>query len=191
VLERLQIFVFRSRVEFALQAQTHVNGVPASSGSTSESAAYQPGPVELRYLFSDQPGDGSSDEWKLEELRRQVVWLGAQSSEKFIPQMLGYDQIGAVSFSKGCYPGQEIVARAHYLGKVKRKPQLVMAEGLDEAATGEKVELCRDGQWSGAVVVDQSPGRSGGTLIFTVAPDHEAPVEMLRYQGHDYRCATI
>ena len=43
------------------------------------------------------------------------------SSELFVPQMLNFDLISAVNFKKGCYPGQEIVARSHYLGKLKRR----------------------------------------------------------------------
>ena len=47
--------------------------------------------------------------------------------------MLGFERIGAVSFSKGCYPGQEIIARAKHLGRVKRRPQRLLAESDDPA----------------------------------------------------------
>lgn len=58
--------------------------------------------------------------WDWLELQTGIPRVGAATSEEFVPQMLGFEQIGGVSFHKGCYPGQEIVARTQYLGKVKR-----------------------------------------------------------------------
>ena len=54
--------------------------------------------------------------------------------------MFGFEQIGAVSFTKGCYPGQEIVARARYLGKVKRGPLILTAEVDREILGGERLQ---------------------------------------------------
>ena len=59
--------------------------------------------------------------WDLVMIERREVWLTAETSGRFLPQMIGLDRIGAVSFSKGCYLGQEVVARAQHLGEVKRK----------------------------------------------------------------------
>jgi folate-binding protein YgfZ len=55
-----------------------------------------------------------------------IPWLDCNTSEEFIPQMLNLDKLGGISFNKGCYTGQEIVARTHYLGKSKR--QMYLAE---------------------------------------------------------------
>ena len=49
-----------------------------------------------------------------------IPWLTVATSEQFIPQMLNLDKLGGISLTKGCYTGQEIVARTHYLGKAKR-----------------------------------------------------------------------
>lgn len=49
------------------------------------------------------------------------AWVGRAASERFVPQMLNFERIGGVSFRKGCYPGQEVVARSQYLGKLKRR----------------------------------------------------------------------
>lgn len=57
----------------------------------------------------------------------------AATLEAFVPQMINLDRIGGVNFKKGCYPGQEVVARSHYLGKLKRRMQLVQLH-FDEAA---------------------------------------------------------
>ena len=93
VLQRLTLFRFRSRVEF--------QATPAS-------------PPDLGI-------QGSVEEWLLDNLKsgRPEVWQA--QSEAFTPHMLNLDLIGAVSFDKGCYPGQEIVARTHYRGATKRR----------------------------------------------------------------------
>lgn len=58
-----------------------------------------------------------------------VPWVSAATYEAFVPQMANMDLIGGISFRKGCYPGQEIVARTQYLGKVKRRMFIVEADG--------------------------------------------------------------
>ena len=62
----------------------------------------------------------SSDYWRYLDILAGIPWLTTATSEEFIPQMLNLDQLGGISFDKGCYTGQEIVARTHYLGKAKR-----------------------------------------------------------------------
>jgi hypothetical protein len=74
-----------------------------------------------------QPDD--SAQWRYLDIISGIPWLSAETSEEFIPQMLNLDKLGGISFNKGCYTGQEIVARTHYLGKAKR--ELFVAEGDD------------------------------------------------------------
>lgn len=64
---------------------------------------------------------GSSDEWRYLDIIAGIPWVTTATSEEFIPQMLNLDKWGGISFNKGCYTGQEIVARTHYLGKSKRE----------------------------------------------------------------------
>ena len=59
--------------------------------------------------------------WRLLDIRSGLGWIHAETTETFIPQMLNYDRIGGISFTKGCYVGQEVVARLHHLGEVKRR----------------------------------------------------------------------
>jgi folate-binding protein YgfZ len=189
VLERLRIYVFRSRVEFELEPGGSVLGIEAGS-----ERAFTPAASGLAYSFADASPSRPEDlnTWKQRELRQNVAWLQSETSEKFIPQMLGYDEIGAVSFSKGCYPGQEIVARARYLGKVKRKPLKLILEETPELAPGSAVELLRAEKWTRAALVDFAPDGSGGALLFLVAAeDPGAPATLLRQGDKDYRCATI
>ncbi|MBC3806050.1 folate-binding protein YgfZ [Undibacterium seohonense] len=71
--------------------------------------------------------------WRLGNIHAGVPQVVEQSKEKFVPQMINFELIGGVNFRKGCYPGQEIVARSQYLGKLKRR----MAIALVEAETVE------------------------------------------------------
>lgn len=62
----------------------------------------------------------SSSQWHYQDILSGLPWLSPETSEEFIPQMLNLDELGGISYNKGCYTGQEIVARTHYLGKAKR-----------------------------------------------------------------------
>ncbi|POA98041.1 folate-binding protein [Chromobacterium sinusclupearum] len=59
--------------------------------------------------------------WALHDIRAGIAWVTGETQEQFVPQMANMELIGAVNFKKGCYPGQEIVARSQYLGKMKRR----------------------------------------------------------------------
>jgi len=61
------------------------------------------------------------DYWEIENIRNGIVNIGDATKEQFLPQMINLEKHKGVSFTKGCYPGQEIVARTKYLGSVKRK----------------------------------------------------------------------
>lgn len=63
-------------------------------------------------------------EWRQQDVAQGLPWIEAGTQDLFIPQTVNLDLIDGVSFTKGCYPGQEIVARSHYLGKVKRRMTL-------------------------------------------------------------------
>ncbi|MGI9327662.1 MAG: YgfZ/GcvT domain-containing protein [Pseudomonadales bacterium] len=87
-----------------------------------------------RLYFQPPSGQASSTERFFASLvRDQRVLIQASTSEQFLPQMLGLDQWGAVDFHKGCYLGQEVVARAQHRGQVKR--QLVSLVQTNTAAT--------------------------------------------------------
>ena len=67
--------------------------------------------------------------WEQREIEAGIPEVYPETSGEFVAQMLNLDRIGAVSFTKGCYPGQEIVARAHHLGRVKRRAQVFRLPG--------------------------------------------------------------
>ena len=65
--------------------------------------------------------------WLTFEIREGTPWFTSELTETLLPQQINLDLIQAVSFEKGCYPGQEIVARMHYLGKPKRRSFLLVS----------------------------------------------------------------
>jgi tRNA-modifying protein YgfZ len=75
--------------------------------------------------------------WELLEIQVGIPDVTLATQEQFVPQMLNLDILNGINFKKGCYTGQEIVARTHYLGSVKRRTYL--AETPKEAAPGDKV----------------------------------------------------
>lgn len=79
----------------------------------------------------------SPDQWRRAAIDRREVWLQAATSGAFLPQMLGLDELGALSFSKGCYLGQEVVARAQHRGQVKRRLTRLEWSGAPPSAGAE------------------------------------------------------
>ena len=71
--------------------------------------------------------------WRLTDIQAAVPMITAATQEKFVPQMINFEAIDGVDFKKGCYPGQEIVARSQYLGKLKRRmlPASIDAEVVE------------------------------------------------------------
>ncbi len=67
--------------------------------------------------------------WQWLEVQSGVAMLSQPVVESFVPQMLNYESVGGVNFKKGCYPGQEVVARSQFRGTLKRRAYVVHAEG--------------------------------------------------------------
>ena len=89
--------------------------------------------------------------WLWGEVRSGIVTLTAPLVDAFVPQMLNYESVGGVNFKKGCYPGQEIVARSQFRGTLKRRTYLVHCEA--PAAVGQEIfHSAEDTQSSGRVV---------------------------------------
>lgn len=74
--------------------------------------------THLREQQGFEPGE--LNEWRYQDISSALPWFDINQTEQHVPQMLNLDRLGGISFNKGCYTGQEIVARSHYLGKVKR-----------------------------------------------------------------------
>jgi len=112
-------------------------------------------------------GAAGSDYWRWLTVRAGLGEVSAATAELFIPQMLDYHLNGAVSFKKGCYTGQEIIARTHYRGQVKRHLLRATCDGAAPAA--------------GSEVIDGS-GRAIGNVVDSVAIGSER-IELLVVTG--------
>lgn len=91
------------------------------------------------------------DSWQLQEILAGLPEIHPQTREAFVPQMLNLHWLQGIDFRKGCYPGQEIVARMQYLGQLKRRMYLAQAESADLPAAGSNV-YGNNGETAGTVV---------------------------------------
>lgn len=133
LMERLQQFVLREDVQLEALNELYLFAVDPHDFLVDSVVLLEPRTVPIKYALADMKPPASPEStarWRRSELLYGIPWLNKFSSEKYIPQMLGLDALGAVSFAKGCYPGQEIIARARHLGEVKRRPQVLDIEGL-------------------------------------------------------------
>ncbi len=87
--------------------------------------------------------------WAEHEIQAGTPWISAPSSEHYVAQMLNLHQSGAVHFKKGCYPGQEIIARAQYRGQVKRG--LITVSSPDKLMVGDAI-VNQDGEEVGGII---------------------------------------
>src|SRR5690606_27906733 len=102
--------------------------------------------------------------WQLQLIRLGIGQVHSQTRESFIPQMLNLQHLGGVSFRKGCYTGQEIVARMQYLGKLKKRMYRLTWAGDQLPAPG-------------AAVLDSANGRDVGEVV--TAARGEGHIELL------------
>ena len=77
--------------------------------------------VKVERINSENANPQSKNDWLLGQIRAGVAHITAATTDQFVPQMVNFELIGGVNFRKGCYPGQEIVARSQYLGKLRRR----------------------------------------------------------------------
>ena len=134
-----------------------------------------------RQVLAPELGDGAEEEpsklesllqsapplppcaWRRAAIDRREVWLQAATSGAFLPQMLALDKLGAVSFAKGCYLGQEVVARAQHRGQVKRRLRRLEWSGAP-ASVGAEVQDAQ-GRGAGTVVAAAGEGQTGTALV--------------------------
>ncbi|WP_035819068.1 CAF17-like 4Fe-4S cluster assembly/insertion protein YgfZ [Janthinobacterium sp. RA13] len=111
--------------------------------------------------LTQQLAKGGNDAWQLSEIHAGIPQITAATQEQFVPQMVNFELLGGVNFKKGCYPGQEIVARSQYLGKLKRRTTLVSIADPSVVAGGELFAISDPEQPCG-MVVNAAPNGVGG-----------------------------
>jgi folate-binding protein YgfZ len=168
VQKRLSMFVLRSKVRIAdvsdAWAQFGVWDADFQQPDVAWSgdrATVRVG--ERRYLQlvpsseSSEAPNADEAQWTLQEIRAGRPLITAATQDQFVPQMVNLEQLGGVDFGKGCYPGQEIVARAQYRGQVKRRMVRAQAPAGVSLAPGQ--------EFNGGTVVDVAPAENGSELL--------------------------
>jgi len=201
VCRRLRMFVLRDQVGIEPAGGLVVAGV---LGAAVEAAGAGRGAAALPAL-ADLPGDGplallvgaaaevdgliqvcteqgaeigDDNLWRLHRVASALPDVVPGTQEQFVPQMLNLDRIGAVSFSKGCYPGQEIVARTQHLGRIKRRMFRAVSDRGPLPEPGTAV-VTGDGDGAGRVVTAARAADGTLRLLAVLALDAVARAEVL------------
>lgn len=117
-------------------------------------------------LAAQWPTPSSTAAWRRADIEAGVAVVYPQTSDHFVPQMANLDRLGGISFDKGCYTGQEIVARLHYLGQLKRRMFTGDIDG-PPPAPGSEILAGEPATVAGEVVdaVDSSHGAVLGAVL--------------------------
>lgn len=118
--------------------------------------------LEMAREHGIDPESGDWAAWKREEVLTGIAHVTQQTSELYTPQLLNYDISGVVDFEKGCYTGQEVVARMHYRAKPKKRLYGLTAES--EIAEGAQIVTARNPDKAAVELVAVAPpAQSGNT----------------------------
>ena len=106
--------------------------------------------------------------WEWLDIRAGIPTILPATQEAFVPQMVNLDLIGGVSFDKGCYPGQEIVARMHYRGTLKQRMYLAHIGGTEKPQPGDKLYSPDFGDQASGTIVNVASAPAGGSDVLAV-----------------------
>jgi len=176
VVSRLSKFILRAKVKLdEVSDSFNIHGLVAVDDSRPPvpsphaTLARMAGEPARWFLISPadaaQPASGERQRWRSFDLAGGQPQVYAATSEQFIAQMLNLDALGAIAFDKGCYTGQEVIARAHYRGRVKRRMQRFATHAAQELVAGTVGRLT-DGR--SFKVVDAVRQEGGGCEFLAV-----------------------
>jgi hypothetical protein len=190
VAKRLSMFVLRAKVkvtdESAAWPQHGVWGEGAGARLGELGIAAPGAPLQAsagggrvavclgaqRYLvlgeIALEPDAGEQD-WALQDIQAGVPMVSLATQDQLIPQMANLELLGGVDFRKGCYPGQEIVARLQYRGEVKRRTYRLRADV--PLASGQ------------ALYADDVPGQAAGTVLNVAGGEALAVLQVASADG--------
>ncbi|MEL5849825.1 MAG: folate-binding protein [Candidatus Igneacidithiobacillus chanchocoensis] len=132
----------------------------------------------------------TSNDWWVAAIRAGTGFITRASSEQIIPQELNLEVLGGINFKKGCYPGQEIVARSHYLGVLKRQCYLVHASAPLEP--GQEIFAPSMGEQAVGVVINvASEGSEHLALVVLRAVNASEPLHLGGGNGSKLRIGTL
>lgn len=123
--------------------------------------------------------------WDWLEIQSGIPVILPATQEQFLPQMVNLDVIGGVSFKKGCYPGQEIVARTQYLGKLKRRMFLANISTTTPVSAGDGLFSADLIEQSSGRIVNAAPAPQGGFDVLAVIQQSSSETESIHWQTLD------
>lgn len=123
--------------------------------------------------------------WDWLSIRSGVAVILPATQEQFVPQMANLDIIGGVSFKKGCYPGQEIVARTQHLGKIKRRMYLANIPTMDAVVAGDELFSKDMAEQSCGKIVNAAPSPNGGVDVLAVIQVTSAEGGPIHWKSQD------
>ena len=179
VAQRLRKFVLRAKVRIEDEsAALRVLGIASAGRAPAGSASLGWGTRRLLLVPVAQLEDftlaNSVAAWEAADIREGLPQVYAATRESFVAQMLNLDLLAAIAFDKGCYTGQEVIARAHYRGRVKRRMQRWHANSAVEPKPGDSVRSA-DGRSLSVVRVARS---ETGFELLAVGPfEPNAPAD--------------
>ena len=161
VAKRLSMFILRSKVKIADESDAWAQFGLWNTNENAAAISWLGGtasvPVDEKRVLRLEPAafasaecKGDEETWTLQEIRAGRPLITAATQDQFVPQMVNLETLGGVDFQKGCYPGQEIVARAQYRGQVKRRMVRLPAPQGERLRPGQ--------QFNGGTVVDSAGG---------------------------------
>jgi folate-binding protein YgfZ len=178
--ERVLIGAAGGKAEQALRAA--IGAVPASAHRVARSpeasvirladdrfvAAVAPGRAEAVWTALSGPlRPVGTPCWEWLDIAAGLPLLTARTQDELVPQMANLELIGGVSFQKGCYPGQEVIARTQYLGKAKRRMFLARVEGA-APAPGDPLYSEDLGDQASGTILNAAPAPEGGFDVLAV-----------------------
>jgi len=167
VAQRLGKYLFRAKAR--ISDESDALRVLGASGTAEHTGYADIRWGERRLLLLPRDADfqaaGSLAAWELADIAAGLPQVYPATSDAFVAQMLNLDLLGAIAFDKGCYTGQEVIARAHYRGRVKRRLQRWHHAGPGSLAPGDTARA-RDGRALSVVRVADAAG--GGQELLAV-----------------------
>lgn len=188
LLQRLRMFVLRSKVTMT-RLPVHVYGVIGAQSNQNIQTPEASAPYVVHHddhanlcwisapsatssprwwLLSPEPitsAQNDSAPWHISDMQAGLPWVDQSAYEGYIPQTLNLDLIDGINFRKGCYPGQEVVARSHYRGTIKRR--------MAYACTQADESLSLAGNWLGQdIVTTEEPDNPCGRIINAAIEDN-------------------
>lgn len=207
VCQRLKMFVLRSRVVISKQTQYACIGLSGPQATTIVATLDKPNvfttkiagtdtdrvilivPAELLEELQTRLGTEGVQSvapglWQQEDIDTGIPWLNPPTSGEFLPQELSLENIGALSYNKGCYPGQEIIARLHFRGRVKRSLCAgQIASGTSVPGPGTRLFSATGSITTGIVISIARVSDTHVRLLAVIDTEHQATGQLVLDAG--------